>query len=119
LQRLHRQVTESASAFDTLTDEARHRLRKRAKRLRYALEFCVPLWGRKSCARYLDRLRELQQGLGELHDLAVAEAWLAAQSPQTATHAFLRGWVAAQRRTSCIRCRAALHAVARARRPWM
>jgi triphosphatase len=118
LKRLHRQVTEPASAFDTLTDEARHRLRKRAKRLRYALEFCVPLWGRKACARYLGPLRELQQGLGDLNDLALAEAWLAAQSPPTATHAFLRGWVAARRQTTGLQCRAALRAVAGSPRPW-
>lgn len=118
LKRLHRQVTQQAAGFDALTDEARHRLRKRAKRLRYTLEFCVPLWGRKACARYLGPLRELQQGLGELNDLALAEAWLGGQAPQTASHAFLRGWVAARRQTLSVHCAAALRTVARAPRPW-
>jgi len=117
LKRLHRQVTEPAASFDSLPDEARHRLRKRAKRLRYALEFCAPLFGRKACARYLGPLREVQQRLGELNDLAVADAWLAAQPPAT-TIAFLRGWVLARREALVSEGATALRALARAPRPW-
>jgi triphosphatase len=118
LKRLHSQVSTQAAAFATLPDEARHRLRKRAKRLRYTLEFSAPLFGRKACARYLGELRRLQQGLGDLNDLALGAAWLEVQAPVDAGLAFVRGWVAARREALVSQCAAALGALARARRPW-
>lgn len=118
LKRLHRQVSAHAGRFDTLRDEERHRLRKRAKRLRYTLEFCAPLFGRKACARYLDPLREVQQQLGELNDLALAEAWLAAQAGSEAAVAYQRGWVAARRDALIAEGARALRRLARAPRPW-
>lgn len=118
LKRLHRQVTAQAADFHALPDEERHRLRKRAKRLRYALEFCAPLFGRKAGKRYLASLREVQQALGELNDLAVADAWLGEQPSLDAGRAFTRGWVAARRDALVVQCERALQALARAARPW-
>jgi triphosphatase len=118
LRRLHREVSAQAAGFATLSDEARHRLRRQAKRLRYTLEFVAPLFGRKACARYLGVLRSLQQGLGELNDLALAAAWLEAQAPINAGRAFVRGWVAARREAVAVECATALGALARSERPW-
>ncbi|MGH7287887.1 MAG: CHAD domain-containing protein, partial [Myxococcota bacterium] len=50
-----------------------HRLRIRAKRLRYAAELLGPIFGDKAPARAARRLAELQDVLGHLNDQATAE----------------------------------------------
>jgi len=52
-----------------------HRLRVRVKRLRYAIEMQSALTG-KRCRKLLRRLEELQDLLGALNDVTVANAWL-------------------------------------------
>ncbi|MFC3173382.1 CHAD domain-containing protein [Novosphingobium bradum] len=68
-----------------LPDEARHTLRKDAKKLRYAVEFFAglpaPAASRKRRDRFLAALAELQDRLGLLNDLAVARAVLGAAAP--------------------------------------
>ncbi len=58
-------------------DEARHYLRIEAKKLRYATEALTSLYGEKRAAPYLERLRDLQEALGALNDLAAAEPLIA------------------------------------------
>jgi CHAD domain-containing protein len=118
LKRLHREVAVQAAGFAALSDEARHRLRRRAKRLRYTLEFAAPLFGRKACARYLGVLRPLQLHLGELNDLALAAAWVEAHAPAGVRSAFVRGWLAARREAVATLCATALGTLARSERPW-
>lgn len=73
LNRLHRQVEKRARDLTDLPPDARHHLRIRAKRLRYAAEFFADLFpARRRRARYLEALEQLQDRLGELNDLAVA-----------------------------------------------
>ncbi len=73
LSRLHRQVEKRARDLSDLDPEARHHLRIRAKRLRYAAEFFADLFpARRRRARYLKALERLQDTLGVLNDLAVA-----------------------------------------------
>ena len=73
LTRLHRQVEHRARDLVDLDPEARHHLRIRAKRLRYAAEFFCDLFpARRRRTRYLKALERLQDTLGELNDLAVA-----------------------------------------------
>jgi CHAD domain-containing protein len=73
LSRLHRQVEKRARDLTEPDPEARHHLRIRAKRLRYAAEFFADLFpARRRRARYLKSLERLQDRLGELNDLAVA-----------------------------------------------
>jgi CHAD domain-containing protein len=52
-----------------------HRLRKRAKRLRYALEMVSSI-GDKHLADVIDALEELQDLLGRYHDTVVAVEWI-------------------------------------------
>jgi triphosphatase len=97
LQDWHVQALRDAKRFDRLDDEARHRLRKRLKRLRYAVEFSAGLYGRRAVERYLDRLRDAQERLGEFNDVCVA---VAAYRPLAATEPrawFALGWLAARR----------------------
>lgn len=73
LDRLHHQVEHRARDLTDLDAEARHHLRIRAKRLRYAAEFFADLFpARRRRARYLTALERLQDTLGALNDLAVA-----------------------------------------------
>jgi CHAD domain-containing protein len=47
-----------------------HRLRIALKKLRYTAEFFAPLYPKKDVARYLQKLRGLQNNLGDLNDAA-------------------------------------------------
>jgi inorganic triphosphatase YgiF len=64
-----------AEGFGHLDIAGRHQLRIAAKRLRYAGEVFAPLYG-KNADRYLKRLAELQDSLGEANDMAVAQRLL-------------------------------------------
>ena len=73
LDRLHHQVEHRARDLTDLDADARHHLRIRAKRLRYAAEFFADLFpARRRRPRYLKALERLQDTLGALNDLAVA-----------------------------------------------
>ena len=54
-----------------------HRLRIRVKKLRYATEFFGSLWRGRRLKRYLSALKDLQQVLGALHDVTVAQKLIA------------------------------------------
>ncbi len=73
LERLRRQIKRRAQGLTRLSPELRHRLRIRAKRLRYAVEFFGDLYedapGRD---RFTHTLKRLQDALGLLNDLEVA-----------------------------------------------
>jgi triphosphatase len=74
LDRLRRQVKTRGRRLKALDPASRHRLRIRAKRLRYALEFFSSLYRDRKAdrARFLETLKALQEDLGALNDLKVA-----------------------------------------------
>jgi CHAD domain-containing protein len=73
---LLRNVLRSGRRLDkNASPEALHRLRVRAKRLRYALETLLGLGGR-STRKLVDELRRLQELLGEHQDLMTLTHWL-------------------------------------------
>jgi inorganic triphosphatase YgiF len=94
---LHRQIRRAGHAFDTMDDAARHRARKRLKRLRYAAESLSSLWPEKPWTTYVQRLREAQEALGHLQDVAVAEGLLREAATREVDAAFAMGWLAARR----------------------
>ncbi len=118
LQRWHKQVAAQAPRFAELDDEARHRLRKRAKRLRYAVEFAAPLFEAKKVRRYLQPLRLLQDRLGAFNDVCVGLAGYRGAAGSDAASAFALGWLAARREQRLAECAPALQALARAKRFW-
>jgi len=77
LRKRHKQVMKLGRNFDDLADEALHELRISLKKLRYATEFFGSLYGRSRTKAYLKSLRQLQDDLGHLNDVAVAESRLA------------------------------------------
>lgn len=76
LDRLRRKVRKGGADLAELPDEARHEVRKDAKKLRYAAEFFAPLFAEKRrkrrAARFLDTLEALQDRMGALNDLVTA-----------------------------------------------
>lgn len=80
LDRLRKRIKREGRGLSGLDDDHRHRVRKDAKKLRYAAEFFVTLYpGRKPrrrLERFLDRLEALQDKLGELNDIAAVPALL-------------------------------------------
>ncbi|WP_154764154.1 CYTH and CHAD domain-containing protein [Paracoccus lichenicola] len=75
LSRFRRKVKKGGRDLSRLEDEARHELRKDAKKLRYAAEFFAPLFAgdwRKGRRRFGAALADFQDHLGALNDLAAA-----------------------------------------------
>jgi inorganic triphosphatase YgiF len=118
LRRLHRRVLADAASFASFDDMARHRLRKRVKRLRYLAEFMAVLYRPRATARTLRSLRDAQDALGELCDLVVARGLLAARVENEPQAWFALGWVAAQRPLAVDRCGRALKRLAATKPFW-
>ncbi|MDJ0390503.1 CHAD domain-containing protein [Roseomonas sp. E05] len=77
LTRRHRKLLKEGRNLESLSDEARHELRLKAKRLRYAAELFAPLWPGKPARRFLKRIAALQQALGLANDTVTARALVA------------------------------------------
>lgn len=72
LARLHRKLLAAGRRLSRLDASQRHRLRIRAKRLRYGVESFASLYPTKGVRPFLKALACLQDLLGELNDLATA-----------------------------------------------
>ncbi len=97
IQPLWRRVRRAVPGFAQASVEDQHRLRKRIKRLRYALEAVRPMLKRQAGERFLRALRRALGALGELNDLQVADTMyrqLALQEPQAW---FAVGYLSARR----------------------
>jgi inorganic triphosphatase YgiF len=94
---LWRRVRREARAFAALDAAGQHRLRKRLKRLRYALEPLAPLLKPRPAARWRHALAAALEALGELNDLDVARALFRAQADIEPAAWFAVGYVAARR----------------------
>lgn len=75
LNRRYKQLRKAGRGFARLDAAERHRLRIAAKRLRYAAEGFLPLFGAKA-ERYVGRIAELQDALGVANDITVAHGLL-------------------------------------------
>ena len=118
LTRWHRRAAADAKRYAELDDEARHRLRKHIKRLRYAVEFTGTLFGGQAVKRYLKPLRELQERLGAINDVVVAmDAFRAARKTDPRAW-FALGWLAGQREVLIRAARPALRAFAKSDGFW-
>ena len=118
LERWHGQVRRDAKRFERLDDEARHRLRKRLKRLRYGVEFGAGLYGKRAVERYVGRLQESQDGLGLYNDAATAEASYRELLPAEPRAWFALGWLERQRAAAAQRCIGELGRLRKARPFW-
>ena len=82
--------TRVAKLGRTPSDDKLHATRILAKKARYAADVAVPVVG-KPAAKLAKALGKLQDVLGDLHDCAVAEAWLTRAQKRVA-----KAWLAEQ-----------------------
>ena len=73
LDKQHRRVCKAGRQFENLPIAERHQMRIDVKRLRYSSDFFGSLYGRKAVKAYGRYLAELQDALGYLNDVAVAQ----------------------------------------------
>jgi triphosphatase len=82
LTRRWRKVRKKGKVLAKLDARSRHKLRIQAKKLRYAAEFFASLFARRRAVKrrkqFLNALGRLQNGLGDLNDIAVHEKRIAA-----------------------------------------
>jgi triphosphatase len=102
LARLQKRALDAGRKFESLAEEDRHTVRKRAKRLRYLAELARPLFDARKVDRYTRDLNELQDTLGEYQDYATALAIWSQRVLEEPGAAFGCGWIAA-RREECVR----------------
>ncbi|HKP80342.1 MAG TPA: CHAD domain-containing protein [Phenylobacterium sp.] len=113
LDRMRRQVRKRGRRLARLDSESRHRLRIKAKKLRYTAEFFSGSFGlRTRRRRFFRALGDLQDGLGRLNDVAVApKLALERIRGQAADTGYAAGLIVADRRASAPKAeRAALAA---------
>lgn len=100
LERRYRKVRGRARNFDRLGTVGRHRLRIALKKIRYAAESFASIYAGKAVHRYIRHVETLQDGLGQLNDIASSERLLrnlVQQRPSQAlirADALVRGWCA-------------------------
>lgn len=109
-----RKVRRHGKRLAKMEEEALHRLRKDAKKLRYTAEAFASLFAGKSRTKrrkaFLHVMEDLQDDLGALNDLRVAEAWLERQGLTDLAEA--RDWIASMHsRRHMKRARAERHAL--------
>jgi triphosphatase len=82
LARRWRKIRKKGKALAQLDARSRHKFRIQTKKLRYATEFFASLYGSKWAVKrrkqFLPALERLQDGLGDLNDIAVHEERIAA-----------------------------------------
>lgn len=76
LAKRHKTALKRGRGFDGQSSEQRHQVRIALKKLRYATEFFQSLFPKKRTEGYLARLKRLQDDLGHLNDVAVADRLL-------------------------------------------
>lgn len=118
LARLFRQVRRDAAGFAALDDAARHRLRKRVKRLRYLSEFAAPMYRDKRVRAFLKRLGAAQEALGAFNDVCVARGLFEGAAAAEPMAMFALGWLAHERDDAILRCTRALARLRRAEAFW-
>lgn len=116
LNRWQRRAASDAKRYGELDDAGRHRLRKRVKRLRYALEFSAALFRPGELRRYLARLRAAQERLGAINDVVMAMQAFSRARDTDPRAWFALGWLAARRDVLIDQALPDLKAFARAKR---
>jgi inorganic triphosphatase YgiF len=76
LNERHKRALKLGKGFAKLTTDQRHDVRIALKKLRYSSEFFATLFPGKLVTPYLESLRNMQNDLGHLNDVAMAERLL-------------------------------------------
>jgi len=96
LTQLRKRARKRYTAAAELHPEKLHELRVSLKRLRYAIEFLLPLLPEKATVRFANDIAEIQETLGYINDEAVArsrlKAWAGKDPELRSGAAFVAGW---------------------------
>jgi triphosphatase len=118
LKRLHAAVCRHAKGYATWPLPDQHRVRKRAKRLRYLGELASGLFEGAVVGRYLRRVKVVQEALGAHVDALAAAQVLRDAAQQEPAAWFGVGWLAGETPRRARACVHALERLAAARRFW-
>lgn len=123
LSERHIKALKRGRHFKSLSVEERHRLRLAVKKLRYAVDFLLPMYGqRKSTRRYFDKLADLQEELGAYNDMATTTTLLTgmkeAGTDGGTAAAAIAGWQAHAMVGAESRLRSAWSDFAKMKAPW-
>lgn len=77
LTRAHHRLLKRGHGFEKLSKAERHEVRIALKRLRYALDFFSDVFESEQKKKFVKKLSRLQDDLGRMNDVAVAETMLA------------------------------------------
>lgn len=115
---LYGDVRRDGKKFAQLDEPGRHRVRKRAKALRYLAEMLRPLHGARQVDRFIGDLKQLQDALGEYQDVAAAgRLWREGAAADPAAW-FGAGWLAARGAELARECEQACKRAARKAKPF-
>lgn len=118
LAKLHGQVLKDGGRFASLDELHQHRVRKRAKRLRYLAEFAGPLFHSRKTQAFTDTLKPLQDALGTYNDELMALHAYRALAPEKPEAWFAVGWLSARREPHALACQRAVEDFSRVRSFW-
>ncbi|WP_233236496.1 CYTH and CHAD domain-containing protein [Bordetella sp. LUAb4] len=118
LRKWHRRVLHEGQHFAELDIPSRHALRKRAKRLRYGLNFTESLLPSAKLRDYKSRLAAVQDVLGEMNDLSVAHDLYRQWSVQYPQAWFALGWISARQEELVAKAQHAFKQLAHAKAFW-
>lgn len=76
LNKFYKQLLRHNGSLIDMSPEYRHATRIASKRLRYAAEFFMRLYPAKDCAKFIKILAQVQECLGQINDITVAERLL-------------------------------------------
>ncbi len=113
-----RALRKRVAGFAEADASARHALRRRLKRLRYAGDFLLPAWPGKAAKRHGRALAVALEALGQLNDLETALAACRARTAEEPAAWFAVGWLTARREPAVTAAAASLAALLEAPRPW-
>jgi len=118
LKKWDRRVVAEGTKLPALDMEARHELRKRGKKLRYALQFCESILPQRRLGVYKKSLARVQNILGEMNDLIVArERFVGLRDTQPSAW-FACGWITSRLDALTIEATQAFKALSQTHRPW-
>ncbi|MDK4791635.1 MAG: CHAD domain-containing protein [Acinetobacter sp.] len=96
LDKLHHQVVSHAKDFNELEVTEQHKIRKKAKQLRYCIEFISSLYPSKNVQQFLKKLQPVQNTLGLYNDLFIAEDLFNKAIEHDPHFWFALGWIKAK-----------------------
>ena len=118
LEQLHRRALADTESFDAQSENQRHHVRIRVKRLRYAVDDTGALYAQASTARYTAALKALQKILGDLTDINMARIILGKLELEKAERKAARAVLRMRKASHLKRVRAAFERVAAAGGFW-